>query len=146
MKLMNQILAQEPHEPQAAQRVESRSAVDARNVNLGDPGAMANVCSPSQLHLFRSSCRRFSSQFTRVQPILLGFSKSSSSLYSAARLAPFFAYMLQKDTLVLFQAQEDRQEDRHQEQQRQREDRRRRCGPPCGCSASERRVEGDWCH
>ena len=47
MKLMNQILAQEPHEPQAAQRVESRSAVDARNVNLGDPGAMANVCSPS---------------------------------------------------------------------------------------------------
>jgi len=60
MKLMNQILAQEPHEPQAAQRVESRSAVDARNVNLGDPGAMANVCSPSQLHLFRSSCRRFS--------------------------------------------------------------------------------------
>ena len=42
------------------------------------------------------SAVRFSSHLTRVQPILLGFSKGSSSLYSAARLAPFFAYMLQK--------------------------------------------------
>jgi hypothetical protein len=115
MKLMNQILAQEPHEPQAAQRVESRSAVDARNVNLGDPGAMANVCSPSQLHLFRSSCRRFSSPIQ--QP------SNSGPTYTARILERFVVAVLccplgsilcihaAKDTLVLFQAQEDRHND-----------------------------------
>ena len=112
MKLMNQILAQEPHEPQAAQRVESRSAVDARNVNFGDPAQW-----PTYAALPTASLPEFLSPIQ--QP------SSSGPNYTARILERFVVAVLccplgsivcmhaAKDTLVLFQAQEDRQEDRH---------------------------------
>ena len=106
---LNGILTQEPCAAPAAQQDESRVHTDAPVVELGDPSTNAALPTPPRPE-FQSPMQ----QHPISGPVCTAATRKRFVVaMCCCPLGSIVCMHAAKDTLVLFQAQEDRQEDRH---------------------------------